>query len=238
MLIYQPKNGYCYNSDTHFLFNFICHCLKRYKNISGEFLDIGSGSGILGISLAKKYQKLRLNQCEIQENFQFLSLKNSSINKIETKLYKGSFLDISFSKNFDLCVSNPPFYHQNVIKSENESIKIARYNTSLPLKDFIEKSSSILSKNGKLFFCYDAKQISQIISYLQDFSFNLEALQFVHSKLKKEANLVLVYAKKNSKSLVNILPPLIVFDEEANFTKEVQDIYKEISSNSIKVDFE
>ena len=57
MLLYQPLNGYCYNSDTHFLFNFICKNLEKYKNISGELLDIGSGSGILGLLVAKKFSK-------------------------------------------------------------------------------------------------------------------------------------------------------------------------------------
>ncbi len=43
-------------------------------------------------------------------------------------MYKGSFLDLDFDKKFDICISNPPFYHSDVIKSEKENIKIARYN--------------------------------------------------------------------------------------------------------------
>ena len=132
MVLYQPINGYCYNSDTHFLFNFICENLKKFKNIKGEVLDIGSGSGILGLLLANRFQKLLLNQCEIQKMFQFFSTKNAQINNIDSILYKGSFDSILFDKKFDLCVSNPPFYHGNVIKSENQSLKIARYNDSLP----------------------------------------------------------------------------------------------------------
>ncbi|MDX9961718.1 MAG: methyltransferase [Aliarcobacter sp.] len=75
-------NGYCYNSDTHFLYNFICENLKKFKNTKGELLDIGSGSGILGLLLKKDYEKIFLNQCEIKEMFQFFSLKNSQTNKI------------------------------------------------------------------------------------------------------------------------------------------------------------
>lgn len=238
MVLYQPKNGYCYNSDTHFLFDFICNCLKKYKNIQGEFLDIGSGSGILGLLLAKKYDKLKLNQCEIQDCFEFFSKKNAQINGVLTNMYKGSFLDVNFDKNFEICVSNPPFYHENVIKSENKSLKIARYNSSLPLKDFIKKSSLILKNDGKFFFCYDAKQLDFIVLHLKEFNFNIEVLQFVHPKLTKEASLVLIYAKKNSKSLLKILEPLVVFDENSNFTQKVKEIYSDIGTNSIKVDFE
>lgn len=235
MVLYQPANGYCYNSDTHFLFNFICENLKKYKNIKGEVLDIGSGSGILGLLVAKEYEKLNLNQCEIQTQFQFFSSKNAQTNKINATLYKGSYKDFDFDKKFDICISNPPFYHSDVIKSEKENIKIARYNDYMPLRDFIKKSSQVLKNDGKFFFCYDCKQLADIILYLKEFKLNLEALQFVHPNDSKDATLVMIYAKKNSKSLVKILNPLIVFDENNEFTKTVQNIYKEAQTHSIKV---
>lgn len=235
MVLYQPINGYCYNSDTHFLYNFIYENLKKYKNIKGELLDIGSGSGILGLLLAREYTNLNLNQCEIQEVFQFFSTKNAQTNKLESTLYKGSFEKVEFNKKFDICVSNPPFYHSDVIKSEKENIKIARYNDYMPLRDFIKKSSQVLKNDGKFFFCYDCKQLADIILYLKEFKLNLEALQFVHPNDSKDATLVMIYAKKNSKSLVKILNPLIVFDENNEFTKTVQNIYKEAQTHSIKV---
>ena len=236
MVLYQPTNGYCYNSDTHFLYNFIVENLKKYKNIKGEILDIGSGSGILGLLVAKDFEKIKLNQCEIQEMFQFFTKKNSETNKINSKLYEGSFSNIEFDKKFDICVSNPPFYHSDVIKSENESLKIARYNDSLPLEIFIKKTATILNSEGKFFFCYDVKQINEILLLLNKYKFNLEALQFVHPKESKDATLVLVYAKRNSKSLTKVLTPLNVFDEKNEFTSFVQDIYKKSSTHSIKVD--
>ncbi|PLY11061.1 MAG: methyltransferase [Arcobacter sp.] len=235
MLLYQPHDGYCYNSDTHFLHHFINTNLKIFKNIKGELLDIGSGSGILGLLVARDNAKLNLNQCELQEKFQELSKINSKNNKIDSKIYKGKYQDISFDKLFDICVSNPPFYHSSVVKSENENIKIARYNDSMPLVDFISKTSKILNQNGKFFFCYDVKQLNDIILTLNEFKFNIESIQFVHPKLGKDATLVLIYARKNSKSLMKILSPLIVFDGE-DFTNEVQDIYKVSSTHSIKVE--
>ena len=238
MVLYQPINGYCYNSDTHFLYNFVYENLKKYRNIRGELLDIGSGSGILGLLLAREYTNLNLNQCEIQEVFQFFSTKNAQTNKLESTLYKGSFEKVEFNKKFDICVSNPPFYHSDVIKSENENLRIARYNDSLPLEQFIKKVSSVLTSEGKFFFCYDVKQINEILILLNKYKFNLEALQFVHPKLSKDATLILVYAKKNSKSLTKIFNPLIVFENNNDFTQEVQNIYEKSSTYSIKVNIE
>jgi tRNA1Val (adenine37-N6)-methyltransferase len=238
LVLYQPINGYCYNSDTHFLYNFVYENLKKYRNIRGELLDIGSGSGILGLLLARDYTKLNLNQCEIQEVFQFFSSKNAQTNKLNATLYKGSFEKVEFDKRFDICVSNPPFYHSDVIKSENESLRIARYNDSLPLEQFIKKVSTVLSSEGKFFFCYDAKQLNEILILLNKYKFNLEALQFVHPKVSKDATLILVYAKKNSKSLTKIFNPLIVFGNNNDFTQEIQNIYEKSSTYSIKASIE
>lgn len=236
LVLYQPNNGYCYNSDTHCLYNFIIQNFDKYKNIQGNLLDIGSGSGILGLLIARDYEKLSLHQCEIQETFQHLSQKNAETNKIDTTLFKNNFLEHTFTQTFDYIVSNPPFYHSNVIKSENENLKIARYNDSMPLTRFIDKIATILNPKGHLFFCYDAKQLPQIISLLQQHKLNTESIQFLHPTSTKDATLVMIYARKGSKSLLKILPPLIMFDSDGNFTNEVENIYKRCATHSIKCD--
>lgn len=235
MLLYQPKDGYCYNSDTHFLYDFIIRNLNQFKNINGEILDIGSGSGILGLLVARDNPKLSLNQSEIQEEFQFLSQINSKCNKIEAKMYKGSFLQQEFDKKFDICISNPPFYHSSVIKSENENLKIARYNDSMPLEEFISKTNRVLKPKGKFFFCYDVKQINEILLLLNKYKFNVESMQFVHPKKDKDATLVLVYARKDSKSLTKVLSAMTVFEKD-EFSKEVLKIYEKSLTHSIKVE--
>ncbi|MGB5867625.1 MAG: methyltransferase [Arcobacteraceae bacterium] len=236
--LYQPQNGYCYNSDTHFLYNFICKNLEIYKNIKGELLDIGSGSGILGLLVAREFEKLNLNQCEIQKSFQFLTQKNSEVNGIKNRLHKGSILDYEFDMLFDYVVSNPPFYHSDVIKSENESLKIARYNDSMPLDKFISKTAKILKQGGKFFFCYDAKQLDKIIEYINKTNLNIEAIQFLHPNATKEASLVMVYARMGSKSQLKILSPMIMFEKNGEFRDEVNEIYKKCSTYSIKCEVE
>ena len=44
----------------------------------------------------------------------------------------------------------------------------------------------------------------------------------------------MVYAKKSSKSLLKIFEPLVVFDENKEFTKDVLQIYKDAGTHSIK----
>ncbi len=234
-LLYQPIDGYCYNSDTLALFSFIKENLKIFKNNQGELLDIGSGSGILGILIAKEYPKLKLHSAEIQEEFIFLTKKNSQINGVISNIYEGDFQHLSFEKSFDMIVSNPPFYPSSVIQSDNKNLKRARYNDSLPLEFLIQKSAKILKDNGKFFFCYDVKLLDDIIFLSKKYGINIEALQFLHPKIDRKSTLVMVYGRKNSKSLLSILPPLIMFEGE-KFTKEMEEIYKMCNTYSIKVD--
>jgi len=234
LVIYQPSNGYCYNSDTHFLYYFILSNLAKFKNPKGELLDVGSGSGILGLLVAKEYPQLSLNQAEIQEDFCFLSQKNATTNKIQATMYEGDFFVTIFDKKFDIVISNPPFYHHSSIKSENESLKTARYNTHFQLDDFIQKVSKIVKPQGKLFFCYDVKQINDIIATLAKYKFNLEALQFVHPFKDKDASLVLVYAKKSSNSFTRVLSPAIIY-EGGDYSEYSLQMHEKASTHSIKV---
>lgn len=235
MVLYQPQNGYCYNSDTHFLFYFIKENLKKFKNISGNALDIGSGSGILGLLVKRDYPKLQMHSLEPQEIFQFLTQKNSETNKIETILIKGRIQDISDEASYDIIVSNPPFYPSSVVQSENENIKIARYNDNLPLDEFIPKVAKILNKNGKFFFCYDVKCTFDIIHNLKINGLNIESMQYLHPKKNKKGSLVLVYARKNSNSLLEVLPPLIMFEND-KIANDINDIYKMCDTYSLKVE--
>lgn len=234
MVLYQPKDGYCYNSDTHFLFAFITKCLEKYKNINGKLLDVGCGSGILGLLLAREYNKLELHQYEIQKIFQELCSINAKNNKLNNILHCGDFLDNEFINEFDYIVSNPPFYNNDVIKSENEILKIARYNDFMPLEEFIKKASKSLKNGGKFFFCYDAKQIINISIFSKKYGLNIESIQFVHPTNIKEASLIMVFMRKNSKTKTSVINPIIVF-ENGVFTDEVNEIYKKIGTYSIKV---
>lgn len=234
MVLYQPENGYCYNSDTHFLFNFIKENLKKFKNIQGDILDIGSGSGILGLLIKRDFSKLNLYSLEPQETFQFLTNKNSEVNNIPTTLLKGKLQELHIDLKFDMMVSNPPFYPSSVVQSENTNIKIARYNDNLPLEEFIANVSKNLKEKGKFFFCYDVKCLFDIIALLKKYNLNLEAMQYLHPKIDKKASLVMIYARKNSKSLLDTLPPIIMFKNNV-ISDEVNEIYKMCNTYSLKV---
>lgn len=228
MIIYQPLHGYCYNSDTIFLYDFISQFPIR-----GEVLDVGTGSGILAILIARDFKKAKVNAIEIQENFIQYAKINAKVNKKDINIYFGDFLHFAFEKKFDFIITNPPFYHKDVLRSKNKMLDIARYSAHLPLEQFLLKANRILKPKGALIFCYDAKQIQDIIYKLTIYKFTIEKIRYIHPKKEKGATLVMIYAKKSSNSLTNTLSPLIVF-ENGKYRSEVENIFKKVGVHSIK----
>ncbi len=228
MLLYQPESGYCYNSDSVFLYNFI----DSFKP-KGRVLDVGAGCGIVGLLVARDNPKVELEAVEKQDAFVEYATHNARVNKIKYKLYKSDFLKLEETYKYDYIISNPPFYGDGTKKSDNEMLFNARYNVNLPLKDFFKKVSRILKPHSHFIFCYDASQFGLICAELDKVKMRIVDVQFVHPKIDKKASLVMVHARNGSLSLMKVWEPLISFDG-SEFSSNVQTIYQKASTQSIK----
>lgn len=228
MLLYQPQDGYCYNSDSVFLYDFI----NSFKP-SGKVLDVGAGCGIVGLLVARDNKKVELEAVEKQDAFVEYATINARVNKIDYKIHKKDFLELDEDVKYDYIISNPPFYHDGVTKSENEMLFNARYNINLPLNNFFKKVSRLLKPRSHFIFCYDASQFGLICSELDRVKMRVVDVQFIHPKIDRVASLVMVHAKNGSKSLMKVWPPFISFDGE-EFSQKAKEIYEKARTQSIK----
>jgi len=228
MLFYQPDTGYRYNSDSLFLYDFISSFKPR-----GRMLDVGAGSGVVGLLVARDHPKVVLSAVEKQDVFTFLAQKNAEVNNIEYHLEQCDFLEFEDDKGFDYIVSNPPFYHEGASRSEDEVINTARYNVHLPLNDFVHKAAKLLRSQGHFIFCYDAQQFSLLCAALDNAKLRVVDVQFVHSKRDRKASIVLVHARKNSKSLMKVWPPFFAFEGDV-YSPEAAAIYSKARTHTLR----
>ncbi len=228
MLLYQPESGYCYNSDSLFLYDFIDNFNPR-----GDMLDVGAGCGIVGLLVARDNKKINIEAIEKQELFVSYATNNARVNNIDYKIYLGDVLTHQFEKKYDYIVSNPPFYHSKSTKSEDEMLFNARYNINLPISDFFKRVSQLLKPKSHFIFCYDAIYFAEICAELARVKMKVVNVQFVHPKIDRVASLVLVHARNGSNSLMKIYEPFISFDGD-KISKKVQNIYKKANTQSIK----
>jgi len=231
LYLYQPTDGYAYNSDSIFLYDFIS--LFQPK---GKLLDVGCGVGIISLLLTRDFN-IETTIIDKQELMLKYAEHNYELNQLNVESYLGDFTKLLNDKKFDFVVSNPPFYDENVTQSENEHLNIARYAQHLPIEPFIKKVKSVLKPRGRFIFCYDAKQVDRLLHTLKEHKINPEVIRFVHSKIDRDSKLVMISARMNSKSLMKVMPPLIVFDKESRYNKEPESAFTKAATNSIKGDY-
>lgn len=107
--IYQIAEGYCYNSDSLFLWDFCMPYLRRGSRV----LELGSGSGIIGILCAREMKSLgeniRLFQIEKQREYAILNAKNAMINGIDSTVINADCRDLLRLKSNAVYCGNDEF---------------------------------------------------------------------------------------------------------------------------------
>jgi len=231
LFLYQPTSGYCYNSDSIFLYDFISSFKPK-----GKLLDVGCGVGIISLLLTRDFN-IQTSIIDKQEKMLDYAKHNYALNKLEAQSHLGDFIEWTTDEKFDYIISNPPFYDSNVQQSENTHLNIARYAHHLPIGDFIAKVKKLLKPRGYFIFCYDAKQVDLLLHHLTSYGITVETMQFVHSKIDRESKLVMIAARMGSKSMTKILPPFVVFDEKNVYREKALKAFERANTNSIKGDY-
>ncbi len=228
MKLYQPESGYCYNSDSLFLYNFIDSFSPK-----GRVLDVGAGCGIVGLLVARDNEKVILEAVEKYAPFVPYAKKNAEVNSIKYKLYEENFLALDLQKKYDFIISNPPFYPEGVRQSEDAMLRSARYSTNLPLDAFFKQVSRLLKPHSHFIFCYDPLAFTEISLALAKVKMRIVDAQFIHPKKTKAASLVLIHARNGSNSYMKVHPPIIAM-VGTEVSKEAKQVYEKSNTQSIK----
>ena len=116
-------------------------------NKANTILDIGCGTGLITLMLAQRNLKSNITGIEIDEVASQEALENVANSdwqeRIEIELT--SLQNFKPTKQFDLIVSNPPFFHENKAKDRRAT---ARHTNSLSFEELIDNASNLLSEKG------------------------------------------------------------------------------------------
>lgn len=106
---YQQPDFYRFNSDSIDLIRWV-----EKTNLNPQsILDLGAGSGILGIELARFFTPQRLVLVELQKEFEVFLKENVQMflpPSTSAEIFISSFADFQPKQKFDLIVCNPPYY--------------------------------------------------------------------------------------------------------------------------------
>lgn len=155
------------------------------KNEPLKILDIGTGSGCIAVTLAKKLPFAEVHAWDISRDALGVARKNADKNGVHLFLAEKDILQESVSdENFDIVVSNPPYVtefekgemQENVLNFEPHLAMFVSDQNALvfyeKIADFALKN---LNKGGKLFFEINREKGNQIEMLLQQRGFgNIE----------------------------------------------------------------
>lgn len=224
--IIQNKNGFCFGIDSILLTDFA----KEIKENS-TIIDLGTGTGILGILLSKKVNPLKIVGIEIQKEVYEMAKRSISLNNLEDKfkIINSNIKDIQDKlpiNTFDVVVTNPPYKKKGTgITNENDKKLVSRHEITASLEDFILTSYKLLKDKGSLYMVHRPDRLADIIEILRKYKIEPKKIRLVYPKKEKEANLILIKATKNAKPFLKIEPPLYVYKENGEYTDEILKIY-------------
>jgi tRNA1Val (adenine37-N6)-methyltransferase len=152
---------------------------------NAQILDIGTGTGLLALMLAQRSQSSNtfINAVEIDHDAYQQAKENieSSPWRDRINIDHASIQDwvIACSHQYDLIISNPPFF-ENAFKPSQNSRNLARHSDSLSQTDLLQIASQLLKPNGRLAVIYPTDLANNFLAKAQ--SFNLFCDRQVHVK--------------------------------------------------------
>ena len=155
--------------ETEFLVELVINTLK--DDYSGNILDIGTGSGCISISVAKKLNNSKITAVDISAEAVKLALENCKINNVNNvEVINKDLFEMNNFDGYEIIISNPPYVSfdeevgeetkyepQNAIFADDKGLKF--------YKSIIDKVSKTNTKVTNIFFEIGMNQGSDIISY-------------------------------------------------------------------------
>jgi len=182
----------------------IIDCIQNdFDSLSEKtVLDIGCGSGCIGITLASLYKNFDVTGIDISNKAINIATKNAKQLKVTNiDIIKQNIFDMK-PKKFDIIVSNPPYLGiseipnlDNTVKNHDPLEALSDEGDGLKFyKHFIDNISELLKSNGSMYFEIPKSTITnQIIDMIHNNS-NIESIFF--KDLEGNYRVIKVFFKK------------------------------------------
>ncbi len=153
-----------------------------------RILDVGTGTGVIALMLAQRFPVAQVHAVEIDKQASDTACRNFQLSVFSNRL---SIQNIAIEQyvsetKFDLIVSNPPFF-VNDLKNLEQKKGIARHTNEQFFISLIEKVITLLSSEGCFWFVLPVKQAELLVKSGIEKGLYLVKKIELHSDLTKPA---------------------------------------------------
>ena len=225
--IIQDSERFQFGIDAVLLADFACKGLKAGESV----IDLGTGTGIIPLLMAKGCEAAAFTGLEVQKDSADMAARSVALNALEgrIRIINGDLKESEklFPRHsFNVVTCNPPYMIDAHGKgNELDALTIARHEVLCTLEDVVAAADSLLATHGRFFMIHRPFRLPEIFSSLEKHKMEMKRMRLIQPFARKEPNMVLIEARKNAKRRLTIEPPLVVRNDDGQYTAEIRQIY-------------
>lgn len=225
--ILQDSERFQFGIDAVLLADYASKSLKEKESV----IDFGTGTGIIPLLMVNKCKTAAFTGLEVQKESADMAARSVAMNELEGRIQivHGDLKEAGslFPRHsFNVVTCNPPYMiDAHGRNNEQDALTIARHEVLCTLEDVVTAADYLLASHGSFFMIHRPFRLPEIFSSLEKHKMEMKRMRLIYPFADKEPNMVLIEARKNAKRRLTIEPPLIVRNDDGEYTIEVQDIY-------------
>ena len=201
--------------------------VRSRESLAGSILDIGTGTGLLSLMIAQ-HCTADITTVEIDtESFEQASDNISASPWADRiKIFHADVREFEFSKQYDVIMSNPPFYEKE-LKTDDAKKNIARHNEGLLLPELLTIIKKNLKPDGIFFLLLPFKRNEEIRKLLTESDLTIQQLTCVRQSTNHDFFRIMLAGKlKTGESVETKIDDISIKDEQDQYTQAFADLLK------------
>ena len=153
--------------------------LETFGSKQIRVLDLGTGSGAIGLSLAKERKNWEIMCSDMSLEAIKVTKKNMLMNSLNVSLINSNWLAAFKDECFDLIVSNPPYINPSDPRVLSDGLKFEPIEALVSdcggfkdIEQIVKESSKSLHNSGYLFLEHGYDQSDKVVSILENYDFS------------------------------------------------------------------
>lgn len=157
------------------------------KKNASRILDIGTGTGVIALMLAQRFPDAFVDAVEIDESAAVAAARNAENAAFSERLKVMHIAIEDYTSNelYDLIVSNPPFF-VNDLKNPEYRKGVARHTDAVFFEKMLHQVGLLLSKKGRFWFVLPVKQAESTVDIAAGYGLFPSEVIHLHSDESKE----------------------------------------------------
>ena len=153
--------------------------LEIFDSKQIKVLDLGTGSGAIGLSLAKERTNWEVVCSDMSLEAIKVTKKNMLTNSLNISLVNSNWLAAFKNECFDLIVSNPPYINPSDPRVLSDGLKFEPIEALVSdcggfkdIEQIVKESSKTLNNSGYLFLEHGYDQSDEVVSIFENYDFS------------------------------------------------------------------